>query len=246
MASYITNQKIVLTSSGARCSMPNCDRILVEEKTDNDPEALLALTAHINGRKPGSPRYDPDMTNEERDCPSNLMAVCGVCHKIVDSQECTYTVEELRKIKNKHETWVKEQTLKNIPLVSFIELKQVTNYVVSHTDLNDDTRVTPPKDKIDKNHLSAIIENLIKMGLSNISLVKDYIKTNIDTEFGEKLKKGFVDEYERLRNKENLIGDELFESLMRFANQGNIDFPSRAAGLCVLCYFFESCDIFKK
>ena len=122
----------------------------------------------------------------------------------------------------------------------------VTNYIVENTDTNNDTSVIHPKEKINKNNLSAGVENLIKMGLSNVSLVKDYINSNIDTEFGEKLKKGFVDEYERLRDEEGLSGDDIFSSLMTFANQGNTDIKYRAAGLCVLCYFFESCDIFEK
>ena len=60
--------------------MPDCNQVLVAKKTKHDSEVSLAETAHINGRKPGSPRYDPEMTKEQRDSPSNLMAVCGACH----------------------------------------------------------------------------------------------------------------------------------------------------------------------
>ena len=48
------NKRIILTQSGNRCAFPGCNQILVKEKTDEDPHALVAEIAHIKGENPGS------------------------------------------------------------------------------------------------------------------------------------------------------------------------------------------------
>lgn len=37
---------------------------------------------------------------------SNLILLCGACHKIVDSQEATYTIDKFRAMRDEHEAWV--------------------------------------------------------------------------------------------------------------------------------------------
>ena len=61
-------------------------------------------------------------------------------------------------------------------------------------------------------------------------------------QFGMRLKAGFVSEYKRLLEG-GLKGDLLFMSLVRFAagRSGN-----ESAGLVVLVYLFESCEVFEK
>lgn len=53
-------------------------------------------------------------------------------------------------------------------------------------------------------------------------------------------------EYERLKNAELMSGDELFNGLLDFASLGATDFKQRAAGLTVLVYLFEKCEVFEK
>ncbi len=67
-----------------------------------------------------------------------------------------------------------------------------------------------------------------------------------DVEFGERLKQGFVLEYKKLKNDNKLIGDELFDGLLDFASGKSNDFRVRAAGLAVLVYLFEACEVFEK
>lgn len=242
----LKDQKIVCIKSGNRCAMPDCRKELVIEKTDGDPAAIIGRIAHIKGDKIGSARYDPNMTEDnERNSCENLIFVCGDCHTKIDSQPNTYTVEELLRIKNEHEAWARDSMKKEVINVSFAELSVVTKFLVSGKYVPSDSyTVVPPKDKIKKNKLSGEVEALITMGMTQVKQVADFIDKCPDIEFGERLKQGFVEEYERLKNEEGLEGDDLFNALLDFASGGSSDFKQKAAGLSVLVYLFEKCEVF--
>jgi len=83
--------------------------------------------------------------------------------------------------------------------------------------------------------------------LLRVKQVDQYIEKNVDEEFGEHLKQGFVTEYNRLRNVEGLMADELFNALWDVASGTGVnDFLIKAAGLNVLVYLFEKCEVFEK
>lgn len=59
--------------SGGRCARPGCDRELVVESETGDDNTSIGQAAHIAGEKPIAKRYDPCMTDEERDHYNNLI-----------------------------------------------------------------------------------------------------------------------------------------------------------------------------
>ena len=85
------------------------------------------------------------------------------------------------------------------------------------------------------------------MGLSVAKIVKKYIEstTQTDPEFPDRLKIGFLMEYYRLKT-EGFTGDELFELMCRFAQRGSTQLLKQTAGIAVLVYLFEACEIFEK
>lgn len=241
------DQKILCTKSGNRCAMPDCRRILVADGTAADPASLVAAMAHIKGEKPGSARYDANMSDMERNTHSNLVFVCPSCHKKIDDQLNTYTVEKLYDIKRCHEDWINTLTGQAVIEVTFAELSVVTRYIMSgQAVINDSLTLIPPKDKIQKNRLSTSIEHLIMMGMTQVKQVADFVNRCPDIEFGGRLSQRFVMEYERLKESEMMSGDELFDGLLDFASAGTTDFKQRAAGLTVLVYLFEKCEVFEK
>src|SRR3989344_7761148 len=123
--------KILCSKSGGRCAMPTCHKEMVVNKTENDQNSIIGVGAHIKGEKPGSARYDSSMTDKQRNCYDNLIFVCGNCHKVIDDQANTYTVEKLHKIKIEHETWIVDSTKKEVINVTFSELNVVTKYLTS-------------------------------------------------------------------------------------------------------------------
>lgn len=136
---------------------------------------------------------------------------------------------------------------KEIINVTFSELNVVTKYLVSGQFISDDSyAIIPPKEKIKKNELSSTTEQLITMGLIQVKQVSQFIEKCPDIEFGERLKQGFIMEYKRLKNEECLKGDDLFNALLDFASGRSNNFTNKAAGLSVLVYLFEKCDVFEK
>ena len=243
----VKDQKILCLKSGDRCAMPKCHKELVVPKTENDPASIIGIIAHIKGENPTSARYDLEMTDKERNGYANLILVCSDCHKMIDDQPNTYTVEKLHQIKEEHEQWIIESTKEEVINVSFAELSVVTKYLVSGEYIPSDSyRPIPPRDKIRRNSLSSEIERLITMGMIQVRQVKDFIDNCPDIEFGERLKQGFVVEYERLKNEVSLESDDLFNGLLDFASGGSNDFKNRAAGLTILVYLFEKCEVFEK
>jgi len=93
--------------------------------------------------------------------------------------------------------------------------------------------------------LSSSTERLITMGLTQVKQVEKFIDDSPDINFGDRLKSGFVSEYEKLKLG-GLNGDDLFIALLEFAQGSNNDLKLRAAGLAVLVYLFESCEVFEK
>jgi len=234
---------IVFARCGNRCSFSECNQVIAF-KEDSDIYANTGELAHIKGDKPDAPRYDFNQPEKERNSPDNLILLCGTHHKIVDDQPDIYTVEKLIKLKKQHEEWVISQYSKNINELTFAELEVIKKFI-EHTEvIESDMSVIHLRDKIEKNKISSATELLIKLGLARTKLVKEYIETNLDPEFGERLKKGFVQEYNLQKEKFN--GDALFDSLLNFASGGSTNFKEMAAGLTVLCYFFEKCDVFEK
>lgn len=242
------DQKILYAKSGNRCAMPGCQQLLVVEKTAKDNNASqVGEMAHIKGEKFGAARYDETMSAEERNGHENLILVCPTCHKIIDDQPGTYTVNELLKIKKEHEKRIEDSIKKAILNVTFAELDVITKYLASgQASQSDSLQLIPPMDKIKKNDLSEGINNLILMGMTRVREVSNYIDQNPDLQFAERLRHGFVEEYERLKNVEKIEKDELFIRLNDFASNGKDDFKYKAAGLAVLVYLFERCEVFEK
>jgi len=241
------DKKLVCISSGNRCVLPDCRRELIEPGKDGDPDAIVGEIAHIKGEKPGSARYDANMSDAERNSHKNLILTCPNCHTKIDAQLKTYTAEKLYEIKKQHGVWLGECTKTEIVNITFAELEVITKYLVSSQYVTSDSLdVVPPKEKIKKNKLSGETEALIIMGMTQVSQVTQYIDESPDVSFGERLKQGFVKEYERLKKEEKLNGDELFMALFDFASVRSNDFKQKAAGLAVLVYLFEKCEVFEK
>ena len=235
--------RIVFSRAGNRCSFPNCNQVIAF-KEESGEYANVGMLAHIKGDKPKAPRYDENQSEQERNSADNLILLCGTHHKIIDDQKEFYPVEKLIEMKRKHEELITNLYSKEIVNVTFSELDVITKFLAVNSQTDEDISTTHPKEKINKNHISPKNEGLIRMGLAQNNLIRKFIKLNPDTEFGERLKQGFVEKYNEL--KEHFNGDYLFDVLLDFATGNTSDFRKKAAGVTVLSYFFEKCDIFEK
>lgn len=239
----LKDAKILWGKSGGKCAISKKD--IIQEKKEGN-KYIIGEVAHIEGEKPGSARYNPDMT-VDRNSYENLILLSPDFHTIIDNNPEEYTVDKLKQIKKNHEEWVEFSLKRHMPNVTFAELEVIVKYLATTPILGSDDSMTliPPKEKIERNNLSTEVENLITLGMLQVKQVKEYLNKHLDIEFAERLKVGFVKEYKKLR-KEGLVGDALFYALLDFASNNSSDFTIRAAGLSVLTYYFELCEVFEK
>lgn len=243
-----TVARIVFARSRDRCAMPDCRRPLVLDKSDSgDRAALVGRLAHIAGLNLGSARYDATMSDEERNSADNLMAVCPSCHEKIDAQPLEHTAERLRRVKKDHEAWVDSSLKKGMHELTVPELDEViSRMIVLYAKPARPDAIRPAiklGKKIARNGLSAWTDSMIGAGLAQVELVAECINESPDPTLAGRLKDGMSREYERLRG-EGLDGDRLFYAMWNAAGRSG-GMKRAAAGLAVLVYFFEACEVFE-
>jgi len=223
----------------------------VKEATEHDPIVPVGIVAHIIAHSDTGPRGDPSFPEAERGRYENLILLCPTHHAIVDKQPYTFRSDQLRQWKADLEAWVRDSLAAAILAVGFAEFAElgvVTEAILSAPErASTDFAVTDPREKMAHNDLTERVHFLLTMGLAKAREVHHYVEgvAAVDPHFPERLKAGFVEEYNRLVGK-GVCGDALFESLVEFASQGSPDLKYRAAGLAVLAYLFEKCEVFGK
>jgi hypothetical protein len=241
--------KILLAMrSGGVCAMPACGRHLTYEASVG-ADTYVAEAAHIRGEKPLAPRYDSSMSDAERNSIENLIYFCTDHHTVIDKVPADWPVDRLVEIKSKHESKVREVMIDAFADVNFPELLSAVAWVTTSSDFEarNSFEIISPDEKIKKNGLSNFSKTIIISGLVSQATVAGFVEAEAQTDsnFPDKLKAGFLAEYYSLIHKGH-TGDELFELMCAFATRGLKKQGEQTAGLAVLVYLFEICDIFEK
>ena len=88
---------------GYRCSNPKCRALTVGPAFDSGRGIRLGQAAHIKAASPKGPRYDAEMSSEDRTNPDNGIWLCCACARLVDVDPLRYPEETLRKWKHEAE-----------------------------------------------------------------------------------------------------------------------------------------------
>ena len=247
-ASYVTKMLLAFRS-GDRCAFPECQRKLTIDSPDGSDATITGQAAHIAGEREGAARFDKSMTDEQRNSQANLIYLCADHHSQIDKQASHFPISMLLEFKAKHEERIRKATEAAFAEVGFPELQRATEWVNHHTANADfsDLTIIPPEEKIRRNGLSNKTRATITMGLSVARTVESFIQEEAmhNPDYPNRLKAGFLEEYFRLR-KEGYIEDELFDLMCEFSQRGLNVQHQKTAGLAVLVYMFEKCDIFEK
>lgn len=91
--------KRLFALSGNVCAFPGCVTPIIDPSSD----VVIGEVCHIKAREEGGPRFDYNQTDDERNAFENLVLMCGVHHKIIDTDKDAYPVERLTEIKESHE-----------------------------------------------------------------------------------------------------------------------------------------------
>lgn len=246
-ATYPT--KVILAfRSGGVCAYPSCGKELTYEAVAGS-DTYVGEACHIQGEKPKAARYNPDMTDLERDAVENLIYMCANDHTIIDNVVEDWPTEKLIALKVAHEARVRSLMEEGFASIAFPELEKAIAWVSSQapTITSGDFALIPPEAKIKKNQLCDGARQVIAAGLSGRKTVSQYVQaeTQSDTDFPVRLKSGFLAHYYKLRS-EGHQGDVLFEMMCGFAQRGCKTQAERTAGVAVLVYLFEICDVFDK
>jgi len=99
--------------AGWLCSFPTCHTPTVGATSDGEGEINIGTAAHISAAAPGGPRYDENMTQEERSSAKNGIWMCRDHGKAIDSRDPEFTVERLREWKKQAEMDSWRRVLRN-------------------------------------------------------------------------------------------------------------------------------------
>ena len=84
---------------GWKCSNPNCRKATRGAGTEKTDVINIGVASHITAASKGGPRYDEDMTAQERKSSENGIWLCQSCSKLIDSDVKRYPVDKLKKWK---------------------------------------------------------------------------------------------------------------------------------------------------
>lgn len=87
------------------CSNPNCRKMTIGPDSKNGINNI-GVAAHICAAAPGGPRYDGNMSEEQRKSINNGIWLCQSCAKLIDSDENKYTVQLVKSWKQQTENIV--------------------------------------------------------------------------------------------------------------------------------------------
>jgi hypothetical protein len=85
-------KRLLAGRAGHSCSNPGC--LQSTSGPSDAPKGIMNVgeAAHIAGARPGSARYDPRMTSEQRSSSDNGIWMCSKCAKMIDDDEIRYSV----------------------------------------------------------------------------------------------------------------------------------------------------------
>lgn len=86
---------------GYLCSNPDCKRPTIGPNSDPEKATTIGIAAHITAASSGGPRFDTNLSTQERKHIDNGIWLCSNCATLIDKDEEKYPVELL-------DTWRKE------------------------------------------------------------------------------------------------------------------------------------------
>ena len=251
--------------SGNECAEPTCIKRLIAE----DGQSIISKICHIEAASKNGPRWNGNMTDDERRDFSNLILLCDEHHTIIDNKdnELKYPVSLLKKWKTEHEAKIlKLISGNNILVKNPSALNVVIGYVgkqIFSDTTTEPTNAPNTEEKIFYNNvilfkpiieeyavyqgkLNKLYEEIEKQGSTKKELVLQNIKTIYLKEKGK-----FKDIDEIRVNADKIIEsveNELWKIIENSSNP-NSDLPIEAIKISLLIVMvdaFMRCNILEE
>ncbi|CUH96430.1 hypothetical protein P22_2520 [Propionispora sp. 2/2-37] len=91
----MTTKETLAKRVGFRCSNPNCRKLTSGPQIDSAGSINIGVAAHISAASLGGPRYDSQLTAEERKSIDNGIWLCQNCAKLIDNDPVLYSSDIL-------------------------------------------------------------------------------------------------------------------------------------------------------
>jgi hypothetical protein len=121
MAISVRDRKLLWGLAASRCAFPDCKQELFAATEDGQGEVLLGQEAHIVAQADDGPRGHSDLTRAQRDTYENLILLCAHHHLMIDTDDTSFPVDRLSKIKADHELWVRSNLAAALTGLSALE-----------------------------------------------------------------------------------------------------------------------------
>lgn len=99
---------------GFTCSNPDCQMLTVGPNCDENKNTSIGVAAHITAASKGGPRYDENLSTEERQGISNGIWLCQSCSVLIDRDTERFSAELLREWRNNAEKSASEKLNKQL------------------------------------------------------------------------------------------------------------------------------------
>lgn len=134
------------------CYTPNCSKKLIAE----DGKTIVSKICHIEAASKNGPRYNTNMTDDERRAFENLILLCDEHHSMIDNfeNEGKYPVSLLQEWKKSHESITVENKLIKNPNLLTQAINLIANIDLDEGSVpNENTKTFKIDNKISYNRL---------------------------------------------------------------------------------------------
>jgi hypothetical protein len=252
--------------SGNQCAEPSCEKNLIAE----DGQSIISKICHIEAASKNGPRWNENMTDDDRRDFSNLILLCDEHHTIIDNKvnERRFPVSLLKKWKTEHEAKILKlisgsNILVKNPSALNIVVGFVGNRIFDDTVTEEPTNAPDTSDKILYNNvilfkpviqeyavyqgkLNKLYEEIEKQG----STKKEFVLLNIKTIYLKE--KGKYKNLEGIRTNADIIienvENELWKIIENSSNQIlNLPIEAIKIGLLIIMVdAFMRCNILEE
>ncbi|MES2408022.1 MAG: hypothetical protein V4528_11955 [Pseudomonadota bacterium] len=88
-------KRVIQDRAGNRCSNPECRVLTSGPNAHPERSTKTGVAAHITAASAGGPRYNPNLTSDQRQSAENGLWLCQNCAHFVDTDYLNYSVELL-------------------------------------------------------------------------------------------------------------------------------------------------------
>ena len=103
-------KRVIQDRAGNQCSNPDCRTLTSGPNAHPERSTKTGVAAHITAASSGGPRYDPNLSSEQRKSAENGIWLCQRCAHFVDTDSLNYPIDLLYKWRHQAEKEADDET----------------------------------------------------------------------------------------------------------------------------------------